>query len=286
MKIVITGATGDLGVHFVEYLSKQDHLILPISRGREDKFIQMDLLRKEVVSNFLDQTDPDIIIHLAAIKDIFFCESHPQDSYMSNFEITKTIVEHCAKSKAQLVYFSTDYVFGNSENEWFENSTSCATTKYGKDKEKSEQLISYELKDYSIIRTAQVYGFDGDLVSTIYKSLSNQHSISVFSNLINCPTYIHDLLRMVGQIIRKKLTGIFHCVGPQPLSRLEFATQIAQIFDLNTKYLMPEQLDFSVDIRPSMVKLNGESTYQRLDYQPKPVKDNLTNVKHLYTLTT
>jgi len=59
------------------------------------------------------------------------------------------------------------------------------------------------------------------------------------------------------------------------MSRYQYACEIAKAFALDTSYHRAVNLDFSNDIRPPVVRLNGASTYQTLQVHPGKLKDNL-----------
>ena len=125
------------------------------------------------------------------------------------------------------------------------------------------------------MRTAQLYGYPGDFVHLVYETVTAGQKFIAFANLVNCPTWIGDLFPMVTKIINHRHQGIYHCVGLEAVSRYEYACKIAQTFDLHTPSIQAVNLDFSRDIRPPIVRLNGESTYKTLQVYPKSMQANL-----------
>ena len=95
------------------------------------------------------------------------------------------------------------------------------------------------------------------------------------NNLANCPTWIGDLLLMLDSLIEGGHKGAFHCIGTEPKSRYQYATAVAKAFGLDASLIKPFDLDFSVDIRPPMVRLSGEWTYHKLGVFPKDLEENL-----------
>ncbi len=274
MRILITGAAGAIGKQLSNYLCVAGHQIIPVVR--RDGLIAADLRDEAAVFRLIKYHTPDLIVHLAALTNIRFCEQHKAIAHATNYRITEILTSVCADSGTRLIFFSTDYVFGKYDHFWQEADRPCPTTQYGIDKAASEQLIQARLSNYAIVRTAQLYGFDGDFVSLVSKALSAQQSFIAFANLINCPTWIGDLLPMVNKIINDGRQGIFHCVGSEALSRYQYACEIASALGLDTAYIQAVNLDFSTDIRPPVVRLNGASTYATLQVHPGRVRDNLS----------
>ncbi|MEZ4726560.1 MAG: sugar nucleotide-binding protein [Caldilineaceae bacterium] len=215
------------------------------------------------------------MLHLAALKNIPFCEQNKEAARATNYGITEILTRACTEFSVRLIFFSTDYVFGKYDRYWQEEDSPCPTTQYGIDKAASERLIQERLSDYAIVRTAQVYGFNGDFVSLVARALTAHQKFTAFANLANCPTWIGDLLPMVQKIIDDGRQGIFHCVGSEAMSRYQFAYEIANALRLDTASIQAVNLDFSTDIRPPIVRLNGASTYEMLQVYPRKVKENL-----------
>lgn len=276
---LITGGGGSIGRLLGAYLKAKGYQIISIDRILNEETIQIDLRDKEAVYKMINTYQPDFLIHLAAIKNLLFCENNRILTHETNFGITEKLTYLCAEHDIQFIYFSSDYVFGDSAHNWQEEDTTCPVTQYGKDKAASEAIIQQCLTDYAIVRTAQLYGFNGDFVSLVHTTLATNKTFKAFANLINCPTWIGDLFPMVHAIIAQHHKGKFHCVGPEALSRYQYACEIAQALKLDTAYIQPINLDFTIDIRPSRVCLNGQATYKRLEIDPGLLKANLSLFK-------
>lgn len=275
MKILLTGATGLIGREIVFFLEKKGHTLIPVDIIASESVLQADLRDNEIVNDLISLNSPDLVIHLAAIKNIKFCEQNKEEAELSNVGITRGLVAVCKERNIRLIYFSTDYVYGAYDRFWVESDLVCPTTQYGKSKAISEAVIQKELSDYAIVRTAQLYGFKGDFISLVLQTLNAGKEFLAIDNLVNCPTWIGDLLQMLDEIIEERHQGIFHCIGPEAVSRYEYACEIARAFSLDSSKIKPFQLDFSIDIRPPVVRLNGINTYQKLQVYPKKLEINL-----------
>ncbi|WP_133511729.1 SDR family oxidoreductase [Candidatus Thiosymbion oneisti] len=275
MRILITGAAGVIGKKLTKYLCETSHRIIPVDVVQRDGVISADLRDEATVYRLVKEYVPDLILHLAAIKNLRFCEQNKEAARATNYGITEILTRACSEFGTRMIFFSSDYVFGKYNHFWQEDDPPCPTTRYGKDKAASERLIRERLSDYAIVRTAQVYGFAGDFVSLTCEALTSRREFIVLANLVNCLTWIYDLLPMVNKIINHANQGIFHCVGSEAMSRYQYACEIAKAFALDPSYIQAVNLDFSNDIRPPVVWLNGASTYETLRVHPGKLKDNL-----------
>lgn len=273
MRILITGAGGAIGKKLCQYLCEIGHEIIPVVR--RDGAICADLRDEATVFRLVKAYAPDVIVHLAALTNLRFCEQHKEASRATNVGITEILTRACSDFGTRMIFFSSDYVFGKYDHFWREQDAPCPTTQYGIDKAASERLIQERLSNYAIVRTAQLYGVAGDFVSLVCKALTSHQAFIAFANLVNCPTWIGDLLPMLNKIINHGHQGIFHCVGPEAMSRYHYACEIAKAFALDSAYIQAVNLDFSKDIRPPVVRLNGASTYETLQVYPRRLQDNL-----------
>ncbi|WP_149031241.1 SDR family oxidoreductase [Moorena producens] len=275
MRILLTGAAGAIGIKLTGYLGKIGHQVIPVDFKPHEGTIRADLRDQTTVSCLFKTHNPDLVVHLAALKNLRFCEQDKEASRATNYGITKLLTRACLESKTRMIFFSSDYVFGKYDYLWKEEDTPCPTTQYGMDKAASEFLIIKQLSNYAIVRTAQLYGFPGDFVSLVCKALTSHQDFTAFTNLVNCPTWINDLFAMLNKIILHDSQGIFHCVGSEAVSRYQYACKIAEAFALDSSYIKAVNLDFSTDIRPPVVRLSGASTYNHLQFYTGSLKDNL-----------
>ncbi|MDO5132145.1 MAG: sugar nucleotide-binding protein [Eubacteriales bacterium] len=95
MRVLVTGPRGFVGARIMEELT--DAIPAPSLRTAGEDFVM----------RMVDETEPDLIIHTAAISDISTCEKNPEGSYHANVEVPVWL----AKSGVKCVMFSTDQVY-------------------------------------------------------------------------------------------------------------------------------------------------------------------------------
>ncbi|NER34614.1 MAG: sugar nucleotide-binding protein [Oscillatoria sp. SIO1A7] len=264
-----------VGKHLIRYLCQVGHQVIPVAFVKHENMICADLRDEATVFHLVKMYAPDLILHLAALTNLSFCEENKEASHATNYGITEVLARACSESEIRLLFLSSDYVFGKYDRVWQEEDIPCPTTQYGMDKAASESLIRDSLSNYAIVRTAQLYGFSGDFVSLVCDALTARQEFIAFANLVNCPTWIGDLFAMLNKIILRGDRGIFHCVGSEALSRYQYACEVAEVFALDVSLIKAVNLDFLVDIRPPRVRLSGAYTYNSLEFYPGRLKDNL-----------
>src|SRR5690606_23132456 len=106
MKILITGANGQLGSELQEILREQS--------DSECYFLdrkQLPLDQTLIIQDILAMYQPDIIIHAAAYTAVDKAESEPELADAVNHLACEEIAQYCRLHRAKLIAISTDYVF-------------------------------------------------------------------------------------------------------------------------------------------------------------------------------
>jgi len=89
------------------------------------------------------------------------------------------------------------------------------------------------------------------------------------------------MAEMIIEAVEKRKTGIFHASGASRLSRLEFAQNLAETFNLDTKYITPvqsNQMKWAAK-RPRDSSLNVEKAERTLTYKPRKIREALEEMK-------
>ena len=115
MRILITGASGLLGLNTALEAADQHAVFGQVNSNmiQTDAFtvLKADLLEPGAVKRLLDQSQPDWVIHCAALANLEACENDPDLAWELNTEIPRKLAEQCREGGARLLHVSTDAVF-------------------------------------------------------------------------------------------------------------------------------------------------------------------------------
>lgn len=245
MKILITGANGQLGNELVFILKNKTSEIGAVSQKYDACEIisadvdTLDITDAEKVNSFLEKNHPDIIINCAAMTDVDGCETNIELAMKVNALGPLNLARACNKIDAKIVHISTDYVFsGDGAVPYCEWDKCMPNSVYGKSKLLGEQYVREQTSKYFIIRTAWLYGYVGkNFVKTILNLAKEKNQIKVVNDQIGNPTNANDLAHHILKIATTDNYGIYHCTGSGDASWFDFAALIVKYAQLECQVL-------------------------------------------------
>lgn len=224
MKLLVTGANGQLGIDLVRILSNKHEVH---GFGRDG----LDIRNLEQCLVAAKRLEPDAIIHLAAFTAVDRAEMDEDEAYLVNAIGTRNIALSAQEVGAKLCYLSTDYVFdGTSLTPYKEYDNTNPISVYGKTKRAGEYLVSTLCSKYFIVRTSWVYGQHGNnFVKTILRLAQEKEKIKVVNDQIGSPTYTVDLSEFLENLIITQKYGIYHASNSGSCSWYDFANAIVDL---------------------------------------------------------
>ena len=284
MRILITGAFGQLGHSLQSVLSKKSNYDL-ICTGRKLKkgqeVIPLDIRNQVALKELINTTAPDILINLAAMTNVDACELNPKLAG----EINVAGLQHiCDSFKGKIIHLSTDYVFDGTSGPYKEDDPLNPISIYGKTKLASEHiLLEKDIKNL-VIRGNVLYDYSphtsASFLNWVVSSLKNNQEIKVVEDQFNNPTWTRSMSDIIELSIENDLEGIIHWGDSVHISRFEFAKLIAKKFSLNESLIKPvltSELNQPAR-RPLQSGLSTEKLVNMLDIIPPSIDDCLNEI--------
>jgi len=221
MKILVTGAHGQLGKELVELLVKK-HDVKGLGKD------QLDITNEDQCIQVITDFKPDVIIHCAAYTAVDLAETEEDLAYKINAYGTRNLAVTAEQNGAKLCYISTDYVFdGRSSKPYREYDNTNPLSVYGKSKRAGERLCQTLSSRYFIVRTSWVYGLNGaNFVKTMLKLAKERDTLKVVNDQVGSPTYTLDLAKFLEELVQTEKYGVYHATNSGVCSWYDFACAI------------------------------------------------------------
>jgi nucleoside-diphosphate-sugar epimerase len=230
-KVLITGASGFIGNNLINFLKNKPVILLPFSRCFGLDYGKID-------SNFINNEDIGVIIHLAGKAHDLKNVSNEKDYFIANTDLTIKIFNAFLKSNATtFLYFSSvKAVKDHCDSILTEDVIPSPSTAYGKSKLAAEIYLSSNSKQIDkrvyILRPCMIHGIGnkGNL-NLLYNLISSKipwpfgafNNKRSFCNIDNLCFVVYEL------ISRPEIpTGIYNVADDDSISSNELINLIAQ----------------------------------------------------------
>lgn len=297
-KILITGIVSLLGKYLAQILHQQFTTIgttHKIQTGQPlFKILSVDITNQNTVKRVINLVEPDVVIHLAALSNIDYCERHPKEAYRVNVMGTQNIVRALAGSKTHLVFVSSSMIFDGQQSTYSETDTSNPLNTYGKTKVAAENIIRNSSLAFTIVRCCTFFGWppshvrDND-VTYYLKHLAKTAPLYLVNDRYFNPVYTHRVAVAVKKIIDKGHCGIFHIAGKDKITRFTFVQTLIKAFQI-TKHpqVIPVSSRFFPYLasRPVNTTLSTTKMQNILGLKPHALLDELRLVSREWRLAT
>jgi len=236
VRIFVTGSAGQLGKALIARLGNHT-----IASGDLPEWDMTDLAQ---VSRSMQEFQPEVVLHTAALTAVDYCAKNPQEAVRVNGVGTYNIAAESARVGATMVAISTNEVFdGQSGKPYQEYDHRNPFNPYGYSKFVAEQVVERYASQYMICRTSWLYSHSG--VNFIHKIIARAESgdpLRVVTDEVGAPTYVPDLVEALAALIEIRQPGIYHLTNAGECSRYDFAKAILQEAKLDHIAIEPIKL--------------------------------------------
>lgn len=289
-RILITGSNGLLGQKIVELLSSQPYIEtiatasgknrLPFSHGYQ--YHEMDITDPVQIDSVVTQTNPDVIIHTAAMTNVDQCEMEKEACWKLNVTAVEYLISACRKHNVFLEHLSTDFVFDGTSGPYKEQDAPNPVSFYGWSKYAAEKLVVSSDIRWAIARTVLVYGIAHDMsrsniILWVKKSLEEGKAIKVVTDQFRTPTLAEDLATGCFLIADQEAEGIFNISGKDFLTPYEMAIMAADFFNLDKSLITPtDASSFTQPARrPPRTGFDLTKSRNILGYEPHTFREGI-----------
>jgi dTDP-4-dehydrorhamnose reductase len=220
VKLLVTGAAGQLGVDVAEHAESVGDDVIAVDRAT------LDITDVDAVRSLLEAVRPDAVINAAAYTAVDACETNEDLAFAVNGAGPGILAGACDAVGAHLVHVSTDYVFdGTLERPYREDDATNPQSVYGRSKLAGEREVG---PGAAIVRTSWVCGEHGNnMVKLVLRLAANpDQALAFVDDQRGHPTFTADLAPALVRIASERRTGIHHLTNQGAVSWYEFVREI------------------------------------------------------------
>jgi dTDP-4-dehydrorhamnose reductase len=305
MRILVTGSSGFLGGHLIEFLASQPNVDI-FSLGRtcssslsghiKQHFSLPPLTRrfspahgKRLLISLFQGYRFDAIVHCAAYSSLSGCEKFPTDAYIANVDYSRALMHYALETNTYLCGISTDLVFDGNKSPpksgFNELDIPQPLSIYAKTKrEMEEYFIGQKELSSMVLRTSLLYGTprgqNGGPLQWILSSLREKRAIPAFVDEWRTPLFVTNLTEIIWRCLQHRHCGLLHCAGGTRCSREDFVRGIIRAAGGNEELISPCSRSTTPHppARPEDVSLETKRLSQLLDFVPCELSEGLARV--------
>lgn len=251
MRILITGADGQLGSDLCKVLKGHDLLPLTIDDG--------DICDGMFLQKAASKFKPTVMINTAAYVRVDDCEDQREVAFRVNALGARNAAVAAEEAGACLIHISTDYVFGGQQQPrstpYTEYDTPVPCNIYGESKLAGDIYVIHLCHRHIIIRSSALFGIagamgkGGNFVETMLRLGREKDEIRVVSDQFFSPTYSYDLAVRITELLGTNYYGIINVTNSGVCSWYEFATEIIRTAGLKTPVIPISSADYPTRAR-------------------------------------
>jgi dTDP-4-dehydrorhamnose reductase len=276
-RVALFGSRGQLGVELKSEFTARGYEVACFDRST------VDITDAAAVERSIAGCDPAIVLNAAAYNQVDVAEKEPLAAYQVNALAVRNLAVACRNSDAQLVHFSTDYVFdGQAGHAYREEDPTRPLGAYAVSKLAGELYARAYLDTPLIIRTSGVFGpggmdtARGNFVELMLRLAAQNNPIRVVEDHVASPTYAPALAARTADLVElgtRGAEGIFHIGGGSPISWFDWAAKIFGAAGLNPPLKPTNEREFRTAARRPRYSALSNSKMEALGIAPMPSLD-------------
>lgn len=277
-RLVVTGASGQLGAYLLAHLSRLAEQVVAFSGsdpgpGSVIPFLPVDLGDPLALERAFVVARPTLVIHAAALARVADCQHDPVRAQRINCDATAHLARLCADTGARLVFVSTDLVFAGDRAPYREDDPPCPLSVYGRSKARAEQAVLAH-PGHVVARLSLLYGpsrarepsfFDQQVAA-----LRLGRPVTLFEDEWRTPLDLDTAAAALIRLAQGNLGGIVHLGGPERMSRLDMGRRLARFLALDPGVIRPARRDDVPAAEPRPCDTSLDSSRWRATFADLP----------------
>jgi dTDP-4-dehydrorhamnose reductase len=274
-RAAIFGSRGQLGVELASVFSTRSYEVACYDRA------SVDICDAAAVEKVIAGFRPDVVLNPAAYNQVDLAESNAETAFQINALAVRNIARAARSVGAQLVHYSTDYVFdGMAGRSYVEEDATRPLGAYAVSKLAGE-LYAQAYSDMPlVIRTSGVYGPEGmrtargNFAELMLKLAKGGQPIRVVEDFVASPTYAPALAERTADLVDRGITGILHIGGGVPISWYDWARLIFDAAGVKPNVQATNEREFPTAARRPKFSALSNGKMESLGITPMPALED------------
>jgi dTDP-4-dehydrorhamnose reductase len=270
-RAAIFGSRGQLGVELASVLSKRSYEVASYDRA------SVNITDAAAVEKVIVGFRPSVVLNPAAYNQVDLAESNAETAFQINGLAVRNIALAARNAGAQLVHFSTDYVFdGLAGRPYGEDDATHPLGAYAVSKLAGELYAQAYIESPLVIRTCGVFGPEGirtargNFVEMMLKLAKGEKPVRVVEDFVVSPTYAPALAERTADLLERGITGVLHIGGGLPISWYDWAKMIFAAAGITANLQATNSSEFPTAARRPKFSALSNAKMESLGIAPMP----------------
>jgi dTDP-4-dehydrorhamnose reductase len=268
--ILITGCGGMLGASMYELCIRSGAQVLATDIDLNEAWLEpLDVRDIQACMAVFERFKPTIVLHLAALTDLEFCEQNPDEAWKVNALGTENIALLAQRSQCTMVYISTAGVFDGRQDTYTDFDQPRPLSFYAKAKYHGEVFVQHHLSRYFIFRAGWMMGGgpgkDKKFINKIYKQIkAGCTELYVVEDKLGNPTYTVNFAESILKVLPTGYYGLYNQVCTGSGSRYDVAVEFVRLLGLENQI--------------EVIQVDSDH-FKKEYFAPRPYSEKLVNLK-------
>lgn len=268
-RVYIAGCGGMLGESVYEYFAPRCRVFASDIDQNADWLHYGDVRDYRQIEQSIDEFEPHLLINLAALTDLEYCERNPDDAWATNALGAENLALIAGKRKVPHVYISTAGIVDGAQDVYNDFDMPNPLSIYAKAKYHGELFVQRYLERHFVFRAGWMMGGgpakDKKFVNKIFQQIkAGKRELFVVDDKLGTPTYTVSFARGIFKVVESGLYGLYNQVCGGDCSRYDVAVAFVKLLGLEG------------DVKVTKVSSDHFKTEY---FAPRPPSEKLVNFK-------
>ena len=258
-----------LGEAVYEYFSERTTVKATDIDVNTDWLSYADVRDYQDMDQSIREFGPDLIINLAALTDLEYCEKNAENSWLTNALGAENLALIAGHLDVPLVYICTAGIVDGAQDIYNDFDAPNPLSIYAKSKYHGELFVQRHLRKHFIFRAGWMMGGgpekDKKFVNKIYKQIADGSTeLFVVDDKLGTPTYTVSFAEGIFKVVESDLYGLYNQVCGGDCSRYDVAVEFVRLLGLEDKV--------------KVTKVSSDH-FKAEYFAPRPRSEKLVNMK-------